>query len=146
MSDIRQQTPIPVQRQTEQPVTGWVGIVFFAGAMMVVIGAVHAIEGLVALLRPTYYLVTPDRLIVSTSYTAWGWFQLVVGVVVAVAGVALFSGSTWSRVAAVTVAGLSGIVNLMFMSAYPWWSLTALALDVLVIYAVTVHGAEARRR
>jgi phosphatidylserine synthase len=83
---------------------------------------------------------------VSTSYTAWGWFQLVVGVVVAIAGVALFSGSTWSRVTAVTVAGLSGIVNLMFMSASPWWSLTALALDVLVIYAVTVHGAEARRR
>jgi len=66
--------------------------------------------------------------------------------VVALAGVALFSGSTWARATAVVVASLSAILNLVFVAAYPWWSLTAIAVDVLVIYAVTVHGAEAKQR
>lgn len=146
MSDIRQQTPIPVQRQSEQPVTGWVGWVFFAGVMMVTIGVIHALEGVVAIFRPAYFLVTDDRLVVSASYTGWGWVQLIAGIVVALAGVALFSGSTWARATAVVVASLSAILNLVFVAAYPWWSLTAIAVDVLVIYAVTVHGAEAKQR
>ena len=41
------------------------------------------------------------------------------------------------------VALLSAILNLGFMSAYPIWSAIMIALDVLVIYAVTVHGREA---
>src|SRR4051794_1895709 len=146
MSDIRQQTPIPVQRQSEQPITGWVGWVFFAGVMMVTMGAIHAIEGLVAIFRPSYFLVTENRLIVSSSYTGWGWVQLIAGIVVALAGIALFSGRMWARATAVVVAGLSVLVNLLFVSAYPWWSLTAIAVGVLVIYSVTVHGAEAKPR
>ena len=146
MSDIRQQTPIPVQRQSEQPVTGWVGWVFFAGVMMVTIGVIHALEGLVAIFRPAYFLVTDDRLVVAASYTGWGWVQLIAGIVVALAGVALFSGSTWARATAVVVASLSAILNLVFVAAYPWWSLTAIAVDVLVIYAVTVHGDVAKQR
>jgi len=30
------------------------------------------------------------------------------------------------------------------VAAYPWWALTLVALDIVIIYAVTVHGAEAR--
>lgn len=146
MSDTRQQTSIPVQRQSEQQITGWVGWVFFAGVMMVTIGAIHAIEGLVAIFRPTYFLVAENKLLVTSSYTGWGWFQLIAGIVVALAGIALFSGRTWARATAVVVASLSALVNLIFVSAYPWWSLTAIVVDVVVIYSVTVHGAEAKSR
>ena len=34
----------------------------------------------------------------------------------------------------------SALMNLVFMSAYPLWSLIMIAIDLLVIYAVTVHG------
>ena len=146
MSDMRQQAAIPTQRQSVPEPTGWVGWIVFAGIMMVTIGAVHALEGLMSLLRPTYFLVAADRLVAVSSYTAWGWFQLGAGVLVALAGAALFSGKTWARVTAVVVACLSAIVNLAFMASYPWWSLTALVIDVLVIYAVTVHGAEVKQR
>ena len=33
-------------------------------------------------------------------------------------------------------------LNLAFLSAYPVWSAIMIALDILVIYAVTAHGAE----
>ena len=41
-------------------------------------------------------------------------------------------------------AALSAIVNLMFLAAYPVWSIIVIALDVVVIYALTVHGREAK--
>lgn len=40
------------------------------------------------------------------------------------------------------LAGLSAIVNLAYIAAYPLWSITIIALDVLVIYALAVHGGE----
>lgn len=50
----------------------------------------------------------------------------------------------WARVAAVIVAMLSAVVNIMFLPAYPVWSMIMIAVDVLVIWAVTVHGAEVK--
>ena len=34
------------------------------------------------------------------------------------------------------------IAQLTLIAAQPWLSLTVLALDILVIYALTVHGRE----
>jgi hypothetical protein len=145
MSETRQPAPtIPTQRRAEPEVTGWVGWVFFAGIMMVTVGVVHAIQGLVAIFNSGYYVVPSSQLVVSVNYATWGWVHLIGGVVVAAAGVALFSGKTWARATAVVVAGLSALVNLAFISAYPWWAVIAIVLDVFVIYAVTVHGAEVR--
>jgi hypothetical protein len=33
-------------------------------------------------------------------------------------------------------------VNLVFLAAYPVWSIMMITLAVLVIYAITAHGAE----
>ena len=109
---------------------------------MVMLGAFHAIEGLVALFKDEYFLVGKNGLTVHVDYTAWGWTHLIFGVVIVFAGVSLFSGRMWARIVAVIVAMLSAIVNLGFLSAYPIWSTIMIALDVLVIWAVTVHGSE----
>jgi hypothetical protein len=45
---------------------------------------------------------------------------------------------------AIVVAFLSAVANLAFIPANPWWALTVITLDVIVIYAVAVHGAESR--
>ena len=45
-----------------------------------------------------------------------------------------------------SVAGLSAIVNLAFITASPVWSTLVIALDVIVIYAIVVHGGELKRR
>jgi hypothetical protein len=134
---------IPVQSpgaRTEP--TGWVGWIVFAAVMMIMIGVLHAIEGLVALFKDTYYLVTDKGLVFSVDYSAWGWVQLIAGIVVAAAGAALFTGRIWARVVGVIVVLLSLLVNFTFTSAYPLWSAIVIALDVLVIYALTVHGGE----
>jgi hypothetical protein len=60
------------------------------------------------------------------------------------AGAGLLAGNTAARILAVALAGLSAILNLAFIEATPVWSVIVIAIDVLVIYAVTVHGRELR--
>jgi len=73
---------------------------------------------------------------------AWGWTHVVLGLVAGLVGVGLLAGSTVARVIGVVVAVLNAVVNLVFMPAYPLWSVLVITLDVIVIYAITVHGGE----
>jgi hypothetical protein len=122
--------------------TGWTGWVVFGGMMMMILGTFHAFQGLVALFKDEYYLVTSKGLTVNVDYTAWGWTHLLLGIVVALAGMALLAGQTWARVVAVILAFVSAVVNVGFLAAYPIWSSLMIGLDVLVIWAVIVHGDE----
>jgi hypothetical protein len=124
-------------------VTGWVGWIYFAGFLMIVIGILQMIAGLTALLNDKYFLVRGDHLVVF-DFTTWGWIHLVLGLVIMMAGSAVMSGRMWARAVGVIVAMFSIIVNFAFLSAYPVWSIVAIVIDVLVIYALTVHGAEAQ--
>lgn len=109
---------------------------------MVFVGFFQMLQGLTAILKDTYYVVLPEW-IVKVDITQWGWIHLVLGAVVFCAGLALFSGKAWGRVVGVLFAGLSMLANLLFFAAYPWWSAVVIVLDVLVIYALIVHGHEA---
>ena len=122
--------------------SGWTGWIVFAGVMMLMMGAFHVIQGLVALFQDTYYLVGQEGLVVQVDYTTWGWVHTILGAVVILAGVALLAGQMWARIVAIILAFGSALVNIAFLGAYPLWSLTMIAIDVLVIWAVSVHGKE----
>jgi hypothetical protein len=122
--------------------SGWVGWVFFAGIMLTLVGVFQVMAGLVALFDKSYYLVTTDHLVVHMSYTAWGWVHLALGALAIAAGVGVMSGRLWARIYAILLASISAIANLAFISAYPVWGVIMIAVDVLVIYALAVHGRE----
>lgn len=124
-------------------VSGWVGWVYFAGFMMIVLGIFQSIVGLTALLNSTFYIKLQSHLLVL-DYTKWGWVHLLFGILVIVIGSNLFSGKTWARVAAIILVTLNLIAQFAFVSVYPVWSIIMMIVDVLVIYALTVHGAEAK--
>ncbi len=136
---------VPRQSTEESEVTGWVGWIIFAGTMMTLVGTFHVIQGLVALFDNTYYLVGQNGLLVEVNYTTWGWAHLLSGVVIFAAGLALFSGKMWARTVGVILASISAILNFAFIAAFPVWSLTIIALDVFVIYALTAHGGEMKK-
>ena len=121
--------------------TGWVGWIVFAAVMMIMLGCFHAIQGLVALFDDQKFLVADNGLIVSVNYTTWGWVHLIGGIIIALAGISLFAGRMWARVVGVLAALVSAIVNIAFLSAYPIWSTIMIAVDILIIWALTVHGA-----
>ncbi|MFD9894269.1 hypothetical protein ACFWY9_33385 [Amycolatopsis sp. NPDC059027] len=120
----------------------WTGWLVFASVIMVILGVFNAIAGIVALFRRGYYIVGPDYSLVL-NVTGWGWAHLVGGVVVAISGAALFSGTGWARLVAVLCATGTLLTHLMFLSAHPVWSTIVIALCVMVIWAVVVHGEEA---
>ena len=121
--------------------TGWLGWIWFAGIMMIVMGSFNAIQGLVALFRDDFYVVTEDQVLLF-DISMWGWITLLIGVLVALAGGALLSGAAWARVVAVVLAVVNAVAQLTFMSVYPVWSTIVIALCVTVIWAVVVHGHE----
>ncbi len=120
----------------------WVGWIVFAAMMMLLVGTFQVFAGLVALFNSDYYLVRERKLLVDMSFTAWGWTHLVIGAVAVVAGIALLAGQMWARVVGIAMALVSSVVSLAFVSAYPVWALIVIYLDVLVIYAIAVHGQE----
>jgi len=123
--------------------TGWTGVVLFGGIMLLMVGGFQAIQGFVALFRDDYYLVSPHGLVVEVNYTTWGWTHLAIGLVAVATGIGVLLGQMWARVVGIVIAVLSALVNIAFLSAYPIWSTIIIALDVLVIYALAVHGREA---
>jgi hypothetical protein len=126
--------------------TGWTGWIVFASFMMILLGTFQAIEGLVALFDEGYYLVSPRGLVVNVDYNVWGTIHLLLGVLLLAAGVGVLSGNLAARTVAVILAGLSALANIIFIEAYPLWSILIITVDVLVIYALTVHGRELRDR
>lgn len=128
---------------TETPeISGWTGWIAFAAIMMLLLGAFHAFQGLLALFDAEYFLVKSSGLAVSVDYTTWGWVHLIAGIVVALAGGGLMTGRLWARAVGVYVAMLSALFNVAFLAAYPVWSVMMIAVDILVIWAITVHGRE----
>jgi len=131
-------------QDTDPQLTAWTGWVAFAGFMMILVGSFQAVEGLVAIFDDGFYRVTDSGLVVNVDYTVWGWVHLLLGVLIIASGAGVLAGNTAARVVAVVLAGLSALVNLAFIEAYPVWSILIIAMDVVVIYAVTVHGGELR--
>jgi hypothetical protein len=124
--------------------TGWTVWVVFAGVILIINGVFSGLQGLIALTGPdTYYLSTPGSLFLFDAQ-GWGWWNLVIGVLLVLTAVALFSGATWARAVGVVLAGVSAVVQLMLIPAQPWWSVIVIAMDVLIIYAVIAHGSELR--
>jgi hypothetical protein len=122
-------------------VTGWVGWSYFAGIMMAVLGFFQVIMGLTALFKDSYYVVLPNS-ILNLDFTQWGWAHLALGLLVLCAGFALLAGQVWGRVVGVLLAVLTAIANLLFVAAYPVWSVIVITVCILVIYALVVHGNE----
>jgi hypothetical protein len=122
----------------------WRGWITFAGVMMIMLGTFQGIEGLVALLNRGFYAVGPEGLVVSVDYNAWGWLHLVIGLVLVATGLGVMTGQTWARVVGIVLAALSALVNLAFMAAYPFWSIIVIFVDIVVIYALAVHGRQMR--
>lgn len=127
---------------TSRQVTGWVGWIYFAAFMLVVIGFFQGIIGLTALLNSHFYVAMSGTLLVF-DYTTWGWIHLLFGIVALVTGTALFNGSAWARVLATILVTINFLMQFAFVSTYPIWSIIVMVIDVLVLYALTVHGREA---
>ena len=114
--------------------TGWVG---FAAILMVIIGTLDFFQGLIAVIRGQYYVLTANQIIVFDIKT-WGWITLIWGIIVVLAGLRLFAGHGWARWFAIVIVSLGIIEQLGFAGGnqYPLWALAVFLMSVMVLYAL----------
>jgi hypothetical protein len=127
---------------TRGSMAGWIG---FAAIVLVIIGGIDFFQGLIAIFEDEYFVVTQSGFLV-VDLTAWGWVMLIWGALLVVAGLALGAGQGWARWFAIVVVSLNVFAQLGFLgnSQYPLWALTALALNIVVLYALTARWAESK--
>jgi hypothetical protein len=124
--------------------SGWAGLVFFASVLLLVSGAINLIQGIAALVSDRNVVLLEGGLYL-VDVTGWGWTLLIFGVVMLAVGIGLFQGQGWARVAAIVLVGVHAVAQVFWLGAYPVWSILMIVLDVVILFALTVHWADVRR-
>ncbi|MEU5208695.1 hypothetical protein [Streptomyces sp. NPDC020742] len=119
-------------RSGRKAVTGWTT---FAAVLLVFAGAMTILAGISAIAHDDIFLATRNSLF-SYSETGWGWIHLILGIVIFLAGCALFNGAVWARIIGVILAGLNAVANFLWIPHYPLWALTLLAMNIAIIWAL----------
>jgi hypothetical protein len=123
--------------------TAWTGWVGFAAIMMVIIGSIDFFEGLIAVIRGSYYVYTPNQIILFDT-TTWGWINILLGILLVLVGLALAGKAGWARWTAVALLIINLLAQLGWLgnSQYPLWTLTVITLEIIVLYALTARWSE----
>jgi hypothetical protein len=114
------------------------GGALFAGVIMIMAGAFWALEGLAGIVKGTFY-VRAGHYFITSSASTWGWIHLILGLLVCLAGFGVIAGATWARVVGIALVSLSAILNFLFIPYYPFWAILIIAVDLWVIYALSVY-------
>src|ERR1700754_4447417 len=109
------------------------GLVTFTGVMLLVAGAFNLLDGVVAIVNDDYYVA--DELLFG-DLTAWGIWWLLIGGVMVFTSLQIIARKFWRVIFGIAIA------QLMFLGAYPAWSIAAIVVDGLIIYALTTRLEE----
>ena len=127
---------------TDTTVTGWTGWGVFASVLLLIAGIFDLIFGIAAIIGPNTTLFVTTEGLFAMDVAAWGWWHIIAGIALILTSFFLYRGATWARVLAIILVIINAVGQLSLISAQPFWSLAILAVDILVLYALTVHGRE----
>ena len=120
----------------------WSGWIAFAGIVILIVGAMDVLQGFVAIIQDEYVVATRKGLAIL-DVTAWGWTTLIWGALLILAGLGLLGGAGWARWLAIIGVAINAIGQMAFMAnypqAYPLWNILIVALNIVVLYALTAH-------
>ena len=98
-------------------------------------------EGLALIVRGTFY-VQPANYWISTGPAAWGWWHLIVGLIVLAAGFGVISGAAWARWLGLIFVSIQAVTNFLFIPVQPFWAITLIVIDLWIIHSLFVHRRE----
>jgi hypothetical protein len=117
------------------------GLVLFAAVMLLVASFFNLIDGIAAVARSHVFVANAHY--VFGDLRAWGWVTLILGALQLLAAAGVLAGNQLARWFAVAVVGLNAISQMLFIPAYPFWSLTIIAVDVVALWGLCVYGSRA---
>ena len=112
-----------------------------AAVAMIIGGIFGALEGLSLIIGGTYY-VQPAHYWISTGAATWGWWHLIVGLIVLGAGFGVISGAGWARALGIIFVSIQAVTNFLFIPAQPFWAMTLILIDLWIIHSLFVHRRE----
>jgi hypothetical protein len=115
--------------------SGWVT---FAGVMLFIAGVLNVIYGIAAIGDSKFFI--QDQKYILSNLNTWGWVTVILGAGQLFAAFSLWSGGLYGRAVAILFASLSALAALLSIPAYPFWSLAIFAIDIIIIYQVSLYG------
>ena len=127
------------QTRTAEHGQGWIT---FIAILFGVIGAMNAIDGLVALAGDKHFDKTE---LFTGNLTLWGVLLLITAALQLLASVLIFKRNANGQGLGVILCVFNILTHMAFVSVYPIWSVVAIGLCAIVLYATVAHGAELTR-
>ena len=115
------------------------GMIVFAVALLVTVGFFNVIDGIAAIANSHIFIA--DAHYVFGALRAWGWVALILGALQVLAALGILAGNQAARWFAVAVVGLNAISQMLFIPAYPFWSLLIIAIDVVALWGLCAYGS-----
>jgi hypothetical protein len=122
--------------------SAWSGWIVFAAFVLIIVGGMDMLQGFVGIIKDEYVVATPKGIGIL-DITAWGWATLIWGALLIITGLGLLAAAGWARWLAIIGVSINAIGQIAFMAnypqAYPIWNLLIVALNILVLYALTAR-------
>jgi hypothetical protein len=115
------------------------GLVLFASILLFVVSFFNLIYGIAAIANSHVFVANAHY--VFANLRTWGWITLIIGALQLIAAAGVLAGNQLARWFAVAVVGLSAIDQMFFIPAYPFWSLTIIALDIVALWGLCAYGS-----
>src|SRR3954452_1731368 len=135
---VAQETYVGQDRSTyieEDRGSGWIT---FAGVVIIMVAILNIIDGIAAISKSAFF--TNNARFVFSDLRTWGWIVLALGALQVLVAFGVWAGNSLARWTGIVIVSLNAIAQLLFIPAYPFWSLSIFALDVLVLYGLAAHG------
>jgi hypothetical protein len=114
------------------------GLIVFASVLLLVLACFNLIDGIAAVAKSHVFVANAH--FVFGDLRTWGWITLILGLLQLLAAAGVLAGNQLARWFAVALVGLNAIDQMFFIPAYPFWSLTIIAVDVVALYGLCVYG------
>ncbi|GLF95832.1 DUF7144 family membrane protein [Streptomyces yaizuensis] len=125
--------------------TDWaVGGVIFAGILLLCNGVLAILQGIAAIGEDNVYGRVGDY-VYRINLTGWGWIHLIIGICLVITGYGILKSMSWARYAGIFFASISLIAQFLFLPYLPVWALIMIAIDVFIIWALSVYHSDGRR-
>jgi hypothetical protein len=115
------------------------GLVLFAGVLLLVIGFWNLIYGIAAIAQSHVFVANAHY--VFGDLRTWGWITLIISALQILAGIGVMTGNQVARWVGIILVGLNAINQMFFIPAYPFWSLTIIAMDIVALYGLCAYGS-----
>jgi hypothetical protein len=119
---------------------GWI---VFSGVMLILVGLLDIVNGIRAIGAQD---TTFDAIFWDNNIEAWGWFYLIVGIILLAAGIAIFNRAQWAVIVGIAAGVIAAVLNMFWVFVYPIASLIIVIVAVLVVYGLVVYGLDEGRR